>query len=138
MGTDTQVEHPVVFFDGVCNLCNATVQFIIKRDRAAFFRFASLQSDYAAKALPSHLNSGEQLPSLVLQTGSKTQVKSTAALNVARRLSGLWPVLYVFIVIPPFIRHFFYDLIAKNRYKLFGKQDQCMVPSPEFRDRFIG
>lgn len=137
MGADTQVEHPVIFFDGVCNLCNASVQFILKRDKAGFFKFSSLQSRYAQEKLPIGLRSDGKLPSLVLMSGNNIRTKSTAALTITKHLSGLWPALYIFIIIPPFIRHFFYDLIAKNRYRLFGKREECMVPSAALRSRFI-
>lgn len=136
MGTNTQIENPVIFFDGVCNLCNASVNFIIKRDKKKLFRFSSLQSDFASKALPESLTKEAELQSLVLLKDG-ILVKSTAALTIARELSGLWPILYVFIVIPRFIRHFIYDLIAKNRYNWFGKKDQCMIPTPELKERFV-
>lgn len=136
MGDNNQVENPVIFFDGVCNLCNASVMFIIKRDRYKHFKFSSLQSDFAAKTLPESLTKRASLQSLVL-LDNKILVKSTAALTIAKKLSGLWPVFYVFVVIPPFIRHSVYDLIAKNRYRWFGKKDQCMIPTPELKERFI-
>lgn len=137
MGSDTSIEQdPVIFFDGVCNLCNASVNFIIKRDRKAHFKFSSLQSDYAKEILPEELVRSNKLPSLILHDQS-LKIKSTAALTIARSLNGLWPLLYIFIIIPPFIRHFFYDIIATNRYRWFGKKDECMIPTPELRDRFI-
>ncbi len=136
MGTNTQIEHPVIFFDGVCNLCNSSVNFIIKRDRKKYFRFSSLQGNYASKVLPSEFINRKALPSLVL-LDNKLNIKSSAALSIAWRLNGLWPLLYVFIIIPPFIRHFIYDIVAKNRYRWFGKKDQCMIPSPEVKDRFL-
>ena len=138
MGDNTQVESPVIFFDGVCNLCNSSVIFIIKRDQKKRFRFSSLQSDFASKMLPDSLTHQNELPSLVLlDQGGNALTKSTAALTIAKRLSGLWPALYIFIIVPIFIRHFVYDLVAKNRYKWFGKKNQCMIPAPELKDRFI-
>jgi len=136
MGANNPVEHPVVFFDGVCNLCNSSINFIIKRDRKGLFRFSPLQGKYATTALPAELTNKERLPSLVL-LDTQVKVKSTAALSIAKRLTGLWPLLYVFIVIPAFVRHLIYDFVAKNRYKWFGKKDQCMIPTSDLKDRFI-
>lgn len=137
MGTTTQIKEPVIFFDGVCNLCNASVNFIIARDKKGLFRFSSLQSLHAKDVLPEKFTSGDQPPSLVLFNDGDVLIKSTAALTIARHLSGLWPILYLFMIIPNFIRHAVYDFIAKNRYRWFGKRDECMLPTPELRDRFI-
>ncbi|WP_316747498.1 thiol-disulfide oxidoreductase DCC family protein [Pedobacter gandavensis] len=131
---DENREHGVIFFDGICNLCNHTVQFIINRDQQDYFRFAALQSD-AAKAEPAILNNG--LNTIVLLEGGKAYYRSTAALRIAKRLGGLWPMLYGLIIIPPFIRDFFYQLISKNRYRIWGKQDSCMIPSPELKSKFL-
>ncbi len=136
MGTHTKVDGPVIFFDGVCNLCNASVTFIIKRDRKHFFKFSSLQSRYAGEVLPNDFIKNN-LQTLVLIINGQILIKSSAALTIARHLSGLWSVLYVLMIIPPFVRHFIYDLVAKNRYKLFGKKDQCVISTPELRDHFI-
>ena len=137
MGTVTEINKPIVFFDGVCNLCNSSIQFIIKRDKSDTFKFASLQSEAARKLLPNELIESENLQSLVLLQDKKIQTQSTAALNISRKLSGIWPVLYAFIIIPGFIRDACYDIIARNRYKWFGKQDQCMIPTPEMKDKFL-
>ena len=137
MGTDNQVTHPVIFFDGVCNLCNASVSFIIKRDRKKLFHFSSLQSSYAKNMLaPSFTQEGE-LQSLVMLKDGHTLTRSTAALTIARHLSGLWPALYAFIILPRFLRDPIYDLIARNRYRLFGKKNECMIPAPGVKDQFI-
>jgi predicted DCC family thiol-disulfide oxidoreductase YuxK len=136
MGADNQVKHPVIYFDGICNLCNASINFIIKRDPKGHYKFASLQSEYAVENLPDELTRVGQLPTLVL-IDKNIKTRSTAALTIAKHLSGLWPLIYIFIILPPFIRDFFYDLIAKNRYKLFGKRDHCMIPTPELKDRFM-
>lgn len=136
MGSDTPIERPVIFFDGFCNLCNASVNFIIKRDKNAYFRFSSLQGSYASEALPKEYIDTDNLPSLILMD-KKVRIKSTAALTIAKNLRGLWPLLYVFMIIPAFLRHFIYDLVAKNRYKWFGKKEECMIPTPELKDRFI-
>jgi len=132
-----EFESPVVLFDGVCNFCDASVQFIIKRDPKAKFRFAALQSNYAQFILKRNHLDAHHFDSVVLIEGGKVYQKSTAALRIARQLKGLWPVLFVFIILPPFVRNFFYDIIARNRYRWFGKKDQCMIPGPEVRNRFI-
>lgn len=136
MGANTPIKHPVIFFDGVCNLCNSSINFIIQRDKKRRFKFSPLQGQYAAKVLPLKYVGKDSLPSLIL-FDQEAKIKSTAALNIAKHLSGLWPVLYIFILIPAFIRHFFYDFVAKNRYNWFGRKEQCMIPTPELKDRFI-
>jgi predicted DCC family thiol-disulfide oxidoreductase YuxK len=130
------MENPVIFFDGFCNLCNSSVQFVIERDPKNIFRFASLQSDYAQeKIVPFHI-SPEDLDSFILLENDKVYQRSTAALRVALKLTGLWPLLYVFIIVPPFIRNAVYNYIGKNRYKWFGKQESCWVPTPELKSKF--
>lgn len=130
------MQNPVIFFDGYCNLCNSSVQFVIERDPKDIFRFASLQSDYAKeKLLPFHISEAN-LNSFILLENDKVYDRSTAALRVSRRLSGLWPLLYGFIIIPPFIRNGVYNFIAKNRYKWFGKQESCWVPTPALKSKF--
>lgn len=138
MSRNTTTNQPVLLFDGVCNLCNVAVSFVIERDPANKFNFASLQSDYGQKVLAQHNLPQETFNSLVLQEGDKIYTKSTGALRVARGLGGLWPLLYAFIVVPRPIRDVVYSFIAKNRYRWFGKKDQCMIPSPEVRARFLG
>ena len=130
--------QPVIFFDGLCNLCNGAVQFTIKRDKHHIFRFASLQSEYAAEHIKSFNIAPENLESFILLEDGKIYLRSTAALRVARKLSGLWPLLYGFIIVPRFIRDGVYRYIAKNRYKWFGKQESCWVPTPALKSRFLG
>ena len=137
MGSDYSLTKQVILFDGVCNLCNSSVQFILKRDHENRFLFSSLQSSYAKENLPFDLVKENDLQSIILTNGHELKTKSTAALTIAKQLSGIWPVLYVFIIIPEPIRNIIYDFIAKNRYKWFGKRDVCMIPSPELRNRFI-
>lgn len=127
----------IIFFDGLCNLCNSSIQFIIKRDKKGKFSFASLQSKYAKENLPYELIDAGNLQSIVYKKGEDIQVKSAAALTISKELSGLWPMLYIFIIIPMSVRDFVYDVIAKNRYKWFGKKDQCMIPSKELKSRFL-
>lgn len=129
--------HITVLFDGVCNLCNGTVQFVIKRDRAAIFRFASLQSRYAHTLLREVNLPTDQLYSVIVIKDGIAYQKSDAALQIARHLSGFWRCLYIFRFVPKFIRDSMYNVIAMNRYRLFGKQDQCMIPTPELKARFI-
>lgn len=128
---------PVIFFDGFCNLCNGAVQFTIKRDRKNIFRFASLQSNYAKEKLIDFTFQAKQGESMVLLENGKLYERSTAALRVAKRLGGLWPMLYAFIIIPRFIRDAVYNYVAKNRYKWFGKQESCWVPTPELKEKFL-
>jgi predicted DCC family thiol-disulfide oxidoreductase YuxK len=129
---------PVVLFDGVCNLCNASVLFVIKRDPRGIFRFAALQSAFAREILVKHNLDPDGLHSIIVVHGSRLYKRSRAALEVVRRLRGLWPILYILIIVPPFIRDWVYDWVASNRYDWFGKKDQCMIPTPELRSRFIG
>jgi predicted DCC family thiol-disulfide oxidoreductase YuxK len=129
--------NPIILFDGVCNLCNSSVQFVLKHDTKKIFRFASLQS-FAGQALLKEYNlSQTAFNSFVLIKKGKVFLKSTAALMVARQLKGAVKFLYWFIIIPPFIRNAVYNVIAKNRYKWFGKQESCMMPTPELQSRFL-
>ena len=129
-------EDPVILFDGVCNLCNGAVQFIIRHDKKKLFHFAPLQGPTATTLLKNRLHP-ENAESIVLVENATFYFKSTAALRIARKLKG-WPVLlYGFIIVPPFIRDRVYDLIARKRYAWFGKQDSCMIPTPELMNRFL-
>jgi predicted DCC family thiol-disulfide oxidoreductase YuxK len=129
--------RPVLLFDGVCNLCNASVLFVIRRDRRNYFRFASLQSEAGQALLEGFHLPANEFETFVLVEDGRCFVRSTAALRVVRRLNGLWPLLYTFILIPRPIRDFFYDLIARRRYRWFGKREACMVPKPELQSRFL-
>lgn len=130
-------EFPVVFFDGFCNLCNGAVQFTIERDKNDVFKFASLQSEYAQEKLTAFNIQPKQGQSMILLEDGKVYNRSTAALRVARKLSGLWPLFYVFIILPRFIRDGIYNYVAKNRYKWFGKKESCWVPTPELKEKFL-
>ena len=127
----------LIFFDGVCNLCNASVQFAIERDKKNLFKFTALQGEYAKAVLPKFNVDLSQLNSIILLEDGQLYTKSTAALKIAKKLNGLWPTLYVFILVPKFIRDWFYDIIAKNRYKWWGRQESCWLPTPELKQRFI-
>ena len=127
----------LILFDGVCNLCNASVNFIIKHDKKVHFNFASLQSD-AAKELLLQFNVKKiKMDSIVLIENGTFYEKSTAALRISKKLNGGYKLLYVFIIIPTFLRDWVYDFIAKNRYKWYGKKDSCMIPSKDLKNRFL-
>jgi predicted DCC family thiol-disulfide oxidoreductase YuxK len=128
---------PVLYFDGVCNLCNSAVQFVIRHDKRKLFRFASLQSaagQLASATLPHPLKTAD---SILLYEQGAWYGHSTAALRTLRLLGGGWQLLYIFIIVPPFIRDAVYRLIARNRYKWFGKREQCMVATADLKVRFL-
>lgn len=126
----------IVLFDGECNFCDTSVQFIIKRDPNGYFHFASLQSD-VGQSMRKKYNIPENIDSMLLIENEKAYMRSTAALKICRKLTGAWKLFYLFIIIPPPIRNIVYNFVAKNRYKWFGKMDQCMIPPPEIRSRFL-
>jgi len=130
-------EKPVILFDGVCNLCSSSVQFVINNDRKAKFLMGSLQSKEGNELAKKFNVDAEELRTFILIENDKAYQKSTAALRVTKKLNGLWPLLYIFIIIPPFLRNAVYDFIASNRYKWFGKKETCWIPDPELRSRFI-
>jgi predicted DCC family thiol-disulfide oxidoreductase YuxK len=127
----------IILFDGVCNLCNSSVNFVIRRDRHNRFRFASLQSDIAQQLAARLQFSVAAMESFILISDGKTYFKSTAALKVARELGFPWNLLYAFIIIPRPLRDTVYSWIARNRYRWFGRKDACMVPTPELRKKFL-
>lgn len=129
--------YSIILFDGVCNLCNNAVQFVIKKDKKNNFRFASLQSPFGQDLLKQFQLDTKEFNSFIVVEKGKIYNKSTAALRVAKKLAGLWPLLYFFIVVPAFIRNYVYDFIAANRYKWFGKKDACWVPTPELKMKFL-
>ena len=131
------LENDVIFFDGVCNLCNGAVQFIMARDPQNRFKFATLQSEFAKNYLSSFQLKVKHGDSFVLLENGKVYEQSAAALRVAKKLGGLWPLLYGLIIVPPFIRNAVYKFIARNRYKWFGKQESCWIPTPELKSRFL-
>ncbi|WP_335869587.1 thiol-disulfide oxidoreductase DCC family protein [Bacillus sp. 2205SS5-2] len=128
------MNHFIVFFDGVCSLCQGSVQFILKRDHKRIFHFSSLQSETASNLLPSKL---DEVDSIILLQNDTIFTHSTAALKIAKELRGIWPLLYVFIIVPKPIRDVMYKWIAKRRYRWFGKTENCMLPKPEWKDRFL-
>lgn len=124
---------PLILFDGVCNLCTGSVRFVIERDSRRRFRFASLQSASAERLLGAR----DQLESMVLLADGKTYRKSTAALLIAKRLDGAWPLLSLLLVIPRPLRDACYDWIGRRRYRLFGKRDSCWTPQAGLAERFL-
>ena len=132
-----QLTHSIILFDGVCNLCNEAVNFVIKRDTGNVFKFTPLQEKQGVLLLKTHAVDTQKLDSIVLIENEKVYVKSSAALRIARKMSNLWPLFFVFLIIPSFIRDGVYDFIAKNRYKWFGKKEQCMIPTPGLREKFL-
>ncbi len=131
------MQQSVILFDGVCNLCNGFVQFVINHDSEEKFKFASLQSDFAKAELPKYNINPAIISTVILLEDGKLYTKSTAALKIARKLGKAWRLFYILIIIPPFIRDVGYNFIAKNRYKWFGQRESCIIPTPELKKRFI-
>ena len=127
----------IIFFDGVCNLCNASVNFIIKHDKKKQFLFASLQSDAAKEYLLQYNSKKNIIDSIVLIEEGIIYTKSTAVLKIAKYLNNGLALLYLLIIIPKYFRDSIYNFIAKNRYRWFGKKDKCMIPSYELKNRFL-
>ncbi len=127
----------IVFFDGICNLCNASIDFIIKRDFKNQFLVGALQDDFSKEILSGHQVRQDYLDSLVLLDDDRIFYKSTAALKISRELSGLWPIFYPLIFLPKWIRDPIYDFIGKNRYRWFGKKNTCRIPTPEEKAKFL-
>ena len=131
------VQQPVILFDGVCNFCNAGVNFIIKQDKKKVFRFAALQSEAGQNFLQQFDLPKEGFDSFVLIDKGKAYKKSTAGIRVYGKLAWYWKWTQLFWIVPAFIRNAVYDFIARNRYKWFGKKESCMIPTPEVKSRFI-
>lgn len=129
--------HPVILFDGVCNLCNASVNFVIDRDPDAVFRFGALQSVEGKKLLRDAGVNDTWLDSIVLIDHGHLYTASDAALRIASRMPFPWPAMRIFRIVPRKIRDAVYNWIARNRYRWFGKQDACRIPTPELKARFI-
>lgn len=127
----------IVFFDGVCNLCSASVQFLIRHDRKQQLRYASLQSPFANVTLhPFHLKPGA-LTSIIFLDGDRCYTHSDAVIELTKYLDGGYRLLYIFRFVPRFIRDFFYKIVAKNRYRFFGKKAHCWLPNPELKSLFL-
>ena len=128
----------LILFDGVCNLCNNSVTLVIKRDASERFMFAPLQGEAGKKIIEAYNIDTSKTDSILLYSPERgVTYKSTAAIRIARHLGLPYALLSVFYIIPPFIRNWFYDYIAKNRYKWYGKRDACMIPTPELKAKFL-
>jgi predicted DCC family thiol-disulfide oxidoreductase YuxK len=130
------IKRRLIFFDGDCNLCQYAVQFIIQRDQKGRYCFASLQSELAKELLSDSGQVPLELSTVILWEEGRILHRSTAALRIAKGLSGLWPLLFICIIVPTFIRDGIYNWIAANRYQWWGKSASCMVPKPEWKNRF--
>ncbi len=137
MSLNRNDKHAIVLFDGVCNFCNDRINFIIRHDKKDYFRFTALQSDIGKKILEGNKIALPNLDTFILVENSKTHNRTSAALRIVKHLNGLWPMLFVLIVVPPFIRDIVYKVIAKNRYKWWGKKESCMIPTAEIRAKFL-
>ena len=131
------IENPVVLFDGVCNFCNYWVNFALKRDKKKKLKFSPLQGETARQILEKYNFNTTALSSVILIDKNRIWTQSSAAIRICKYLKGGWKLCYGLIIIPKFIRDFFYNIIARNRYKWYGKRDKCMIPTPELRDRFL-
>lgn len=130
-------DQPIILFDGVCNLCDSTVNFVLKKNTRANIRFAALQSEAGQQLLQQYQLPADQMKSFIFVENGIVYKRSTAALRVCRHLKGLWPLCYLFILVPRFIRDGIYNCVAKNRYRWFGKKESCMIPAPEVKARFL-
>ena len=127
----------IILFDGVCNLCNSAINFVIDKDTNNNFHFASLQSEFGQALLVHFGRNTTDFDSMIVYENGKIETKSTAALRIAAGLSGSWKFLSIFKIVPTFLRNGIYNLIAKNRYSWFGKKNECRIPTPELKAKFI-
>ena len=127
----------IILFDGVCNLCNSTVQKVIENDAKNQFKFASLQSEFGQKFLEKNKLSKDEFNSMILVDGEKFYTRSDAALRIGKELKGLYKLSGLLFAFPKFIRNSVYDFVSRNRYKWFGKQESCWLPIPELKEKFI-
>lgn len=133
-----QGNEKIILFDGVCNLCNGAVQFVIKHDKKNHYKFAALQSERATTLLKERGIDTAQIDSIILiDPNVAYYTKSTAALEIGKSFGGGWRLLSIFKWIPTPIRDWVYDLVAKNRYRWFGKQNECMIPTPDLKAKFL-
>ncbi len=127
----------IILFDGVCNFCNSSINFVIDHDPKKHFKFAPLQSEIGQEILTQFHKNTKDFDSVILLKNNQLYEKSEAALEITKHLSGFWKYLSVFKILPTFFLNFFYNIIAKNRYKIFGKADSCRMPTAELRERFL-
>ncbi len=131
------VNYSIILFDGVCNFCNSSVNLIMKHDKKNIFKFAALQSEKGGELQRKFGLNQNDLSSFILIEHEKYFTKTTAALRVAKNIGFPWNLSYIFIIIPPFIRNIAYNIIAKYRYRWFGKRDACRIPTPEEKEKFL-
>ena len=129
--------YELILFDGVCNFCNSSINFIIDHDPEKHFKFAPLQSDIGQEILRKFHKNTKDFDSVILLKDNKLYQKSEAALEITKHLSGFWKYFSVFGILPTFFLDFFYNIIAKNRYRIFGKSDSCRMPTLELKERFL-
>jgi predicted DCC family thiol-disulfide oxidoreductase YuxK len=137
-----EMSNPIVLYDGVCGLCNRLTQFLLKRDHKDRLRFASLQSEFAAAILKRHSKDPEDLDTVYVvkdynQTNEKLLARSDAILYLGQQIGGIWSVAGLGKVLPRFLRDWIYNLVARNRYRVFGKYESCMMPDPKYRRKFL-
>ena len=134
-----ELDKKIILFDGVCNLCNGAVQYIIKRDKKDTFRYAALQSEIGKKLVNERGIDTSKVDSIILiEPNIAYHIKSSAAIEIMNEFGGLWKIMNIFkYIFPTSFRDLIYDFIAKNRYKWFGKQDNCMIPTPELKAKFL-
>lgn len=130
-------KYEIILFDGVCNFCNASINFVIDHDPEKHFKFAPLQSEIGQDILRKFYKNTEDFDSVILLKDNQLYQKSAAALEITKHLSGSWKYLSFFSILPTPFLDFFYDIIAKNRYRIFGKADSCRMPTPDLRERFL-
>ncbi|WP_194852637.1 thiol-disulfide oxidoreductase DCC family protein [Nonlabens antarcticus] len=131
------MKKKIVLFDGVCNLCNKAITYIIEHDPKDQFRFAALQSDEGKSLLAKYEIDPTEIDSIVLVSDNKSYIKASAALRIAKNLSGALPLIYGFAIFPKVITNGVYDFIARNRYNWFGKKDNCMIPTADLKSKFL-
>ncbi len=131
------MDNTVILFDGVCNFCNYWVNFAIRHDRKNKLKFTPLQGETAKQLLPQFHINPTSLSSVIFIDDGKAYTQSSAAIQICKHLNGGWKLFYGLIIIPKFIRDFLYNIIARNRYKWFGKKESCMIPTPELKGRFL-
>ena len=135
---EVETTKKIILFDGVCKLCNSSVQFVIRHDKKDIFRYAALQSEIGQSLLAErNINTAEVDSIILIDPGVAYYTKSDAALEICNEIGGGWSALTVFKWIPTSIRNIVYDFIANNRYRWYGKKDQCMIPTPELKAKFL-
>lgn len=135
---DIPKHKQLILFDGICNLCNTSIQYVIKHDKKNVFMFAALQSNIGQQVIKAYQIDPAKTDSILLYSKENgLTIKSTAALKISKHLGFPRNLLSVFLIIPAFLRNLVYDYIAKNRYKWYGKKDQCMIPNPQIQDKFL-